>query len=250
MKYAKAQLAIVATCFIAGQGTAYERETHEYLSSIALDRSAISAGLFGSSVLSDIGAPPAGTLAYTASNGVQNQSIDMLIRFGANTEDDGIKPLTHFFDPQYNNFQGTALSLGEETFGIPIVLAQNTSPDWAIEDAGERFVDITDSGITVAGPIDQEFSYHEARKYFRNALVGSSPDFRLQNMGLMFESLGHVIHHVQDMAQPQHVRNDPHIPLGSTTLKVLLDATGIQPIDASIYEGFTLAEYPTKAALV
>jgi hypothetical protein len=30
----------------------------------------------------------------------------------------------------------------------------------------------------------------------------------------MFQSIGHVIHHLQDMAQPQHVRNDVHCDRG------------------------------------
>ena len=35
-------------------------------------------------------------------------------------------------------------------------------------------------------------------------------DDRDMEFGLMFRSLGQVIHLVQDVAQPQHVRNDPH----------------------------------------
>src|SRR5690606_8587023 len=28
--------------------------------------------------------------------------------------------------------------------------------------------------------------------------------------GMVFQSLGHMAHHIQDMAQPQHVRNERH----------------------------------------
>ncbi len=43
-----------------------------------------------------------------------------------------------------------------------------------------------------------------------SALTDSSQNFRLKQFGLMFQSLGQVIHHIQDMAQPQHVRDDKH----------------------------------------
>lgn len=33
---------------------------------------------------------------------------------------------------------------------------------------------------------------------------------RNQYLSTMFESLGHIVHHIEDMAQPQHTRNDTH----------------------------------------
>ena len=54
--------------------------------------------------------------------------------------------------------------------------------------------------------------YKDARKYFYQALIttGAQKD-RDALWGKLFQSIGKVIHHVQDMAQPQHVRNDQHV---------------------------------------
>ncbi len=75
-----------------------------------------------------------------------------------------------------------------------------SSPDWAIQDNNND--------------LRQQFSYSRARGYFLNALVTPGPASmaggRNEAWGLLFQSLGQVVHHIQDMAQPQHTRNDGH----------------------------------------
>jgi len=112
-----------------------------------------------------------------------------LFRNGANFEDEISlpRPLNHFFDPKSG-------------YGLAIPNAR-PSPDWALEDKG----DVTD----VSGAA-QEFSYKEGRKYFLDALTKATENDRNKHFGLTFQTLGMVIHHIQDMAQPQHVRNDDH----------------------------------------
>jgi hypothetical protein len=51
------------------------------------------------------------------------------------------------------------------------------------------------------------------RTAFADRHIGPSPDERDRMLAEMFQSLGHVIHHIQDMAQPQHTRNDAHPPI-------------------------------------
>jgi hypothetical protein len=92
----------------------------------------------------------------------------------------------HFFDPQHDD---RGLTVGDEVLGEP-------SPSWALEDAG-------DIGL-------QEFSYKDARDDLRRALVGASEAERESALRRMFLTIGHVVHHLQDMAQPQHVRNEDH----------------------------------------
>jgi hypothetical protein len=41
-------------------------------------------------------------------------------------------------------------------------------------------------------------------------LTSPTADERKGFFGKTFQTLGQVIHHTQDMAQPQHVRNDAH----------------------------------------
>src|SRR5262249_48661241 len=74
------------------------------------------------------------------------------------------------------------------------------SPDWA---HGERC------------PPDlpcNDYSLKSARDYWFKGLTTTQPDIeRRRNLGLAFETLGRIIHHLQDMTQPQHVRNDAHL---------------------------------------
>lgn len=116
-------------------------------------------------------------------------SIVRWIRLGAHDEDDAsstnfARYRHHFFDPQHG---GAGYSFG--------VFGGEPSPDWALED--------TRTFIT------QSYSFNEARQYFYDALTLPNEN-REQWMARTFYTLGHIIHHIQDMAQPQHTRNDSH----------------------------------------
>jgi hypothetical protein len=92
--------------------------------------------------------------------------------------------LNHFYDPLRNQGLG--------------VLGGVAAPDWALEPSG---------------PIDgQNHSYRDARDAFYQGLTASSPDQRERELGFTFFALGHVIHLIQDVAQPQHTRRDVHPP--------------------------------------
>ena len=111
-----------------------------------------------------------------------------LIACGAEFEDvPGLRSLNHFYDPVH---------------GIPLTVAGvavgQTSPDWAIKDGN-----VTSNNV---------FSYKDAHDYFYRALTTTtSQTDRDTFWGELFQSMGQIIHHVQDMAQPQHVRNDEHV---------------------------------------
>ncbi len=135
------------------------------------------------------------------------QNVLDLISCGAQFEDiPGSQALNHFFDPAHN--------LPLNIFGIRpgslVGLPNLRSPDWALQDAAAE--------ISAA----QQRAYRNARQNFYAALTTPDAVVRDRDWGLAFQSLGQVIHHLQDMAQPQHVRNDPHcdsvfpclIPLG------------------------------------
>lgn len=162
----------------------YDVLTHGNLSEKALEASLL--GMPG--VLTDIGLKEIlvdeKKQGFPNSKGT-NQSIKDLFRTGANFEDDSPRPANHFFDP----FNNKALNVGGATLGMK-------SPDWALEDTG------------VIG--NQASSYRDARQYVYDALTSPAQTDRDKNFGLTFQTLGQVIHHIQDMAQPQHVRNDDH----------------------------------------
>jgi hypothetical protein len=128
-------------------------------------------------------------------------SIANLIRYGACYEDNegallltNQRPIAHFYDPQRS---GAAIRSGEPS-----------SPDWMLLGA---------TG-TVAG--SNHFGWADARGAFYRALTYRDPSAgvsatendlaRKGGWADTFQSIGHLIHHLQDMAQPQHVRSDDH----------------------------------------
>ena len=125
---------------------------------------------------------------FKNSNGDSRIVVD-LIRDGSRFEDDTDtikRPLNHFFDPLHDKpLTVLGVSLGD------------TSPDWALESSNEIG--------------SQHYSLRDARDYLYQALTAAPKSDRDKNFGLAFETLGHVIHHLQDMSQPQHVRNDQHL---------------------------------------
>lgn len=162
---------------------AYEQPTHVVMSEKAAKESVLSVQ---GGVLQDIGLKAVSDTSQTFRNSKGKDKIIIdLIQDGANFEDNSTRPVNHFFDPINNK----ALLVDGKERG-------QKSPDWALEDT--RSIG------------DQDFSYRDARQYFHKALTESSKTGREKNFGLTFQTLGQVIHHLQDMAQPQHVRNDPH----------------------------------------
>jgi len=71
------------------------------------------------------------------------------------------------------------------------------SADWSLEDNG-------------IFPLNQRFSYADLIGYYAGTVHGISNEVRKRRMALLWQGLGHLVHHIQDMAQPQHVRNDGH----------------------------------------
>ena len=143
-----------------------------------------------------------------------------LVRDGAGFEDDfkGSRFLHHFYDPQHDvpltDISGAGIAFLSFVFGTPYSPLQK-SPDWALEDRQEYLI---------GGFNGQLYSWRDARLYFHSALTLSPKEERDRHLGLTFQTLGHVMHHIQDMAQPQHVRNEQHPPI--------ID-------DGGVYEHFT-----------
>ncbi len=126
------------------------------------------------------------------------------------------RPLQHFFDPYFDRGL-TAIGLGQ----IDIDVQRN--PDWAL---GTRY-SFTDPNRT-AIPRRNGFSVVDAREAMFRALtlmtradgayadITSGEDdatrqqWRRAYWATAFRALGDVLHLNQDMAQPQHTRNEPH----------------------------------------
>ncbi len=122
----------------------------------------------------------------------EKYQILQLFRHGACYEDDienGVRVFSHFYDPKNG---GIGLS-------PPALPQQPPSYTWALSGTGAT----AQTGVN-------HFSYQDARNSFYKAVTDSSRAERNRQWGLTFQSLGHVMHHLQDMAQPQHVRQDSH----------------------------------------
>jgi hypothetical protein len=176
---------------------AYEVETHMQMSSLAVQTSILGSIIkqyaLGITVVNPDALSP-GEVVYFGvdypltdpNNGALNEDFATTIRLGSNWEDSGDRSGNHFFNPVDNH-------------PLPPVLSTkfNTSPDWALEDQKQFGA-------------DQLYSYAHARQYYWTAITSSDPNSRAMNFGNAFRSLGQVIHHLQDMAQPQHSRTEAH----------------------------------------
>jgi hypothetical protein len=209
--YRQAFIALAVLGFSNGLVLAYEVQTHAQFSRISAD----------ASVLSEIAALKRLGLVFSIVDPKQTfpnsrgapRTVRQLISEGSMFEDDGIRPLNHFYDPV--NDTGVLY----------------TSPNWALEDN--------------QGAAFQNWSYHAGREYFFLALTNPSRAERERNWGRMFETLGRVVHHIQDMAQPQHVRMDMHLNIRET-----LEAWGLDPNRELFFENRSRYEIYTEEPAV
>ncbi len=129
------------------------------------------------------------------------------------------RPLHHFFDPinDCGLFVGSCNSnlIEDGVFGYGSLDPDvHKAPDWAIG-TSDVFID-----PTTPEPVRRNhFTVFDAREALYRALtsrnragdiVAASEDERNAYWATTFRSLGDVVHLIQDMAQPQHTRNDRH----------------------------------------
>ena len=197
----KSLLIPIAMMLVVPIGTcrAYEVRTHEQITEAALLSSRLESRLpnFG---LKKVDQPLSTEqvtqinrwhfVACLAEQSPARVSIMNMIRMGAFCEDVTIGGLEqarfafHFYDPAHGG-AGASTPLG----------SFSSSLTWGLE----------------AAPIaTQEFSYVDLKAYLLNALTAGSQAEREHNFALTFRALGHVLHLVQDLAQPQHTRDDSH----------------------------------------
>ena len=129
---------------------------------------------------------------------------DLLERAGCrrphNPESKINRPLHHFFDVQREGRGLTVtLPVGGDPAPDPVVISFIPAPDWALGRQGRG-----------PNPDQNQFSILDARVHQLKSLTEPTKGAREENTARLFRTLGHVIHVLQDMAQPQHTRNDPH----------------------------------------
>lgn len=167
---------------------AYELATHAEISQSAFERSVLNNADFLKTL--GISKEERFDRGFAKKSPPSSNEGDLLgwIREGAVSEDSSTRSQNHFFDPT----TGRGLHSRFVQVGKP-------SPDWALEDK-------EDYG-------DQDHSYRHARVSFYEALTAKDLQTRQTKFASLFLALGRVIHHIEDMTQPQHVRNDWHLKL-------------------------------------
>ena len=183
---------------------AYEVESHELLSEAALEQSVL---INDPAKLGRLGMPLGirDVRQQFRDSKSKTSTILGLVRQGAHYEDDVLalppRPLHHFFDPA----TGKGLSIDPLQYvgilpaSVVLLIAgvnatNQASPDWAL-----------DSTMT------NNFSRKALSNFMYDAYLKPTKAERDAETGRMFETIGRLLHHVQDMAQPQHVRNDAHL---------------------------------------
>lgn len=188
--------------------SAYEVSTHKLISVAAVNQSELKPN---GEILKSLGLKPFldkdGELFPNSEQSDPKPILD-LIQDGAGFEDDlpGSRFVHHFYDPVHD-LPLMSLAPGDKeasTLLFGWLADPIRSPDWILEDRGDISV--------------QEFSFKDARLHFLCALTGGTEPqcqekgfiHTEQEWGRTFQTLGHFIHHIQDMAQPQHTRNERH----------------------------------------
>lgn len=152
--------------------------------------------------------------AVNGSGVVQEKSAKNIIEYGSIAEDDETRPFNHFLDPQHGNKKL-----------LPGISTDN-SVNWSLED----------QNTDISG---QWFSLSDAQDFYLNGIIQTKQEDRVYSLGLMFQSIGHVVHHIQDMAQPQHVRDDMHCNHGICLGLELLTGTLADIHQPSAYEDYS-----------
>ncbi len=162
----------------------YEFDTHRQLSRAAFQASGVASLLPAA-----YGIMPADTFRQRSSiKNVWDPRLtpeEWVARGGRDEDTPDKRVLNHFYDPYHDSPLTIVTVLGAR------------APDWALEDR------------TDFKP--QRHSYRHARESFYRALTSPDSETHERELGYAFYALGHVIHLIQDMAQPQHTRSDQHM---------------------------------------
>lgn len=202
MNYKLRTLVAFAVSCMALPASAFETPTHEILTNAAAQRSVLATT---PAVLSALGFPDWAAASYGLPD-ASKVTAAQAMKFGAVMEDNdyGWRAFNHYFDPQFSRPAGRGLTT-PKVVGV-------ASPDWILEDARTQ-TDYNDGKCATratATGCPQEYSFRKAQQQLYLALTAETAAERAAAQALVMRNLGHVVHHIQDMAQPEHTRNDQH----------------------------------------
>lgn len=181
--------------FPLGSAYAYEPSVHQKITVKALEQSAR-------------GVDYKARLGIRLSESFGGKLPETWVSDGAEREDDiwdsypFFRSLHHFLDPVH---------LEPLTIGKWPACTNNASALFGLTGLGFHTTR-ADEWALHSQPLNA-WGLPRARGFQKEALLGPNPGTRDQNMAFLFRSLGHMVHLVQDMAQPEHTRNDQHLPV-------------------------------------
>lgn len=210
-------LALTFTAALAVPAHAYDDTlSHKHMTIIATQKSVL---FTDPSIMFSLGLDPVNRQYFTYRGRSGNVPggrgffwLDEFVAEGAIDEDAGDRAANHFFDPYRNIPLRYGVHLGKRSWEWTLEPEDIDDQDHSLSDA----IDLLTRSLTF-----QEGSLTQAQ---------NQRGFAVTQMLL---SLGHAMHHMQDMAQPQHVRNDQHYD-GSTGEWYLRPF-----INPSLYEYYT-----------
>jgi len=156
-------------------------------------------------------------------------AIDCMMA-GSVLEDTDPRWLKHFYDPTAHNgahFSDEAQWAAIAAQPICALLGAQS----ACLEASEFFL-----GQQVSNPIwattdtGNDYRWDAALTYYERSFTDPDPLVRRQYRAKMFRSLGHIVHLLQDLSQPSHVRNDAHAGHAISSL-VGLEVTGTSALE-------------------
>ncbi len=168
-------MSLAANLFLAIHTWAFEIGTHEQLTEAAIDTVGSTLNTY---LIDNLGLQ--GGLNASVKGGTPYE----LMKQGSKNEDTeafAFRVFNHFHEPLFHG----GLLWGDSAI------------EWSLKAIGSQ------------APGGQ-WSWNDAREYYFKALTSESKTDRDKYWGKTFEALGHVMHLIQDMASPAHVRNDEH----------------------------------------
>ncbi len=121
---------------------------------------------------------------------VNGKRIKYLIQEGSRLEDQGTRPLNHFHDPTVDNLLAA---------GLDDILSGESALLWA-QDRN-----------TQSSKTGGDWSWNTVRDYWYKNVTALTDKDTDDNLEMLMRGLGYQMHLIQDMSQPNHVRNNAHL---------------------------------------
>jgi len=129
-------------------------------------------------------------------------TIRRWLREGAELEDEGTKWEAFIgvarFNNHFHNPLKTWTSAGLDDTVLGLHYTGESSVIWA-----QNF-------DTQQNAVGGNWSWQRVRQSYYDALTAQTEEFRQESFAVTFRGLGHQMHLIEDMGQPDHVRNDAH----------------------------------------